>query len=485
MRDLIIFHFSKSVLHTHVQTMTITYFLFLSFGQNISLAEVLNTQNSNAYIADDLKSISLTVEFDRVKTTDLDSTNLASHLEIILPDVDNSAPLSRSESATTIEGRLMDFYWEEQIPTQVEESASKDNESIVTYQIIIKENSFSPDDADTIQGLLEGNNSIKITVGFRKKGENAETNYFDNNQIFATQIYSGPNAAPTELSVTGIHKGIHVNWKGNEKIEYTDSKSFTPSRVLIMAFPADATDITLSAKVISPTDGNHKEATCTYSSAGDSCITCAPSNSDNSDDPEDNSSDDTATDHIFITNEPTHVEGVKFQLASNLSPDSSSTINSLDKGTEYRIVVQYEKGAVRSSCLSATPIETKSLAELVGDQDAVEGDPRCFIVSAAFGSPLKKQVHLFRWFRDTFIMPLPFGPALMDVYYENSQTFADEISHSQNLSFFVRLLLWPIAGLLICIKIFWGFDIGLKVLILFSILLSACFFTRKYYFNRA
>ena len=58
------------------------------------------------------------------------------------------------------------------------------------------------------------------------------------------------------------------------------------------------------------------------------------------------------------------------------------------------------------------------------------GDPRCFVVSAAYGS-FAQEVDLFRWFRDTLILATPGGEVAMDWYYNNSQPFADTIRENE------------------------------------------------------
>lgn len=81
-----------------------------------------------------------------------------------------------------------------------------------------------------------------------------------------------------------------------------------------------------------------------------------------------------------------------------------------------------------------------------GSHDNTEkGDPRCFIVSAAYGSSFEPQVDIFRWLRDRFILKTSWGEKLMDFYYENSEPVANFIAGSEVLKFSVRTLLWPFA----------------------------------------
>ena len=106
-------------------------------------------------------------------------------------------------------------------------------------------------------------------------------------------------------------------------------------------------------------------------------------------------------------------------------------------------------------CRLFSPKRTQTFGEALGlnESGTVEGDPRCFIATAAYGSPFAKQVDMFRWFRDEFILKTSLGESFMDFYYTNSEPIADFIAKSEVLKFVVRLALWPFAILVHILKL--------------------------------
>jgi|GEM_PF-7134368 len=82
---------------------------------------------------------------------------------------------------------------------------------------------------------------------------------------------------------------------------------------------------------------------------------------------------------------------------------------------------------------------------LNSDNEVKKGDPRCFIVSAAYGSAFEPQVDIFRWLRDYVILKTSLGQKFMDFYYNNSEPVANFIATSEVLKFSVRTILWPFA----------------------------------------
>lgn len=74
----------------------------------------------------------------------------------------------------------------------------------------------------------------------------------------------------------------------------------------------------------------------------------------------------------------------------------------------------------------------------------------CFIATAAFGTPLAKEIKVLRKFRDSYLVHKNWGRKLVSTYYILSPPIANIIQKSENLKKLVRTLLIPI------IKIFRG-----------------------------
>ena len=68
----------------------------------------------------------------------------------------------------------------------------------------------------------------------------------------------------------------------------------------------------------------------------------------------------------------------------------------------------------------------------------------CFIATAAFGSPLTKEVKVLRHFRDRYLLPYQAGQLLVRGYYYTSPPLAAFIAQHSGLKQMVRLALWPV-----------------------------------------
>lgn len=75
------------------------------------------------------------------------------------------------------------------------------------------------------------------------------------------------------------------------------------------------------------------------------------------------------------------------------------------------------------------------------------GSSRCFIATAAYGSPKDSSVVLLRQFRDRVLLTNAPGRAFVDFYYHVSPPIAKAISGKDALKVTVRLLLTPIVGI--------------------------------------
>ena len=101
-------------------------------------------------------------------------------------------------------------------------------------------------------------------------------------------------------------------------------------------------------------------------------------------------------------------------------------------------------------------------------------DKKCFIATAAFGSPLNRYVQRFREFRDRYLLPTSIGKKFVATYYEYGPALAKSIHENESLRAITRGILWPLlfyVEIFLQFGIFWG---------LFSLLFSLLIFRRVF-----
>ena len=74
-------------------------------------------------------------------------------------------------------------------------------------------------------------------------------------------------------------------------------------------------------------------------------------------------------------------------------------------------------------------------------------DSRCFIATAAYGSPFEKHVATLRQFRDRYLLTTRAGRELVELYYEYSPPAARFIAEHDTLRGAVRVALLPVVGI--------------------------------------
>lgn len=82
------------------------------------------------------------------------------------------------------------------------------------------------------------------------------------------------------------------------------------------------------------------------------------------------------------------------------------------------------------------------------------GGGGCFIATAAFGTPLVKQVQILREFRDKFLLSNKFGRKFVSWYYVHGPVWAKMIEEQPSLKFVLRIILYPVIA--ICWLIVYG-----------------------------
>jgi hypothetical protein len=262
-------------------------------------------------------------------------------------------------------------------------------------------------------------------------------------QVFTIeQTYAMPNEAPDGFTAAGTHKQLSLNWTVKSKVKYTDDgKERSVNGVIaIIAKNTNGAPIVLdsAAKVSSLSAEPPTAGKCTLTppdTAGASCIVCE-------NDP-----------HTYLeVADLAKIPGMEFSRA--LTNTGTSSIANIDDEQTYTVALQYKSGLIRTACYNVASINNISLLEFNGEKEGKPEDLRCFIATAAFGSPLDHHVKMFRWFRDRYLTGNALGQAFVDLYYNISPRAANFIAEHAVLKAVTRTILTPIAGLLYLFKWF-------------------------------
>ena len=100
------------------------------------------------------------------------------------------------------------------------------------------------------------------------------------------------------------------------------------------------------------------------------------------------------------------------------------------------------------------------------------GGGGCFIATAAFGSPMAKQVEILRQFRDRYLLTNALGQKFVAWYYRNCPVAANYIEDKPMVKAVVRVALYPLIGFSFLLIY------GYLPLVMIGLLLSALLFLR-------
>lgn len=346
-------------------------------------------------------------------------TSLNQRIELFLTGVSTSDPLGTDPAGTV---PVPNFYIEFRSDPLTEINASG-NYDLTVYPRVRQNIS------DALKDLIDTSTDDKSLVVRLKYYENlvAKGDPVDQTVLINPTV---ANKAPTDLSVASGYKSLSIAFTAEQTIPFigeSDAESSgSPTDAVVVAIRLASSVSTLPAKTFSPTELTDPSTTCTFDPSaanGGTCVVC-----------------DNTKDYLDIAAlAETDPDNIKISSASSGLRD----ISGLENDTQYAIFAMYlPDGIQRSACLTATPSEDKTLVELNGEGEAKQVDLRCFIATAAYGSPLHKNLRGLRWLRDGLMALHPAGEWLVDSYYKISPPVAEWVSQNPMAATILRSLLW-------------------------------------------
>ncbi|MBX2988511.1 MAG: hypothetical protein KF802_11505 [Bdellovibrionaceae bacterium] len=172
------------------------------------------------------------------------------------------------------------------------------------------------------------------------------------------------------------------------------------------------------------------------------------------------------------------------------SPEVDARVQGLNNGTQYCFIManQDVTGNISRFTNVATDYVSDANAVLCGTPTPVVGlldDKKCFIATAAWGSPMDPHVSTLRSFRDRYLKSHELGRRFVEKYYEWSPPIAKFIAGHESLRAGVRWALWPVVAFA-TLALAQGFVAALMMLVLLSFSLAcAAAFVRRHRGGRA
>ena len=130
-----------------------------------------------------------------------------------------------------------------------------------------------------------------------------------------------------------------------------------------------------------------------------------------------------------------------WKQAGTTAADATSYIDSPSEGIySYRVAAYNDYGELMSA--SSVPVEVS------GGGSTDSGQAKCFIATAAYGTPMAVEVMKLRKFRDERLLTNRAGRAFVRWYYRHSPPVAEYISRSKVARALVRAGLRPFLWIL-------------------------------------
>jgi hypothetical protein len=290
-------------------------------------------------------------------------------------------------------------------------------------------------DGSSIYAESQGD-KINVKVRFKEKDSNDTPLTRENIVYIEAPSFTMPAA------ILGSQKALTVFLEPKAEIATIDKdntrKNRTSPPVYVYAFQSTQPPLTLTlpAKIYDPKSFSHRDTTCTLSTpdtnSGPCLTSCLEENADKT---------NIYLNHQAIT--PQQFPDL-IKVKGGFKP-SQINLTGLENQKKYFVFLAYEGGTKVSECLVGEPSINFTMTELNGEAEATVVDMRCFIATATYGSPIAKELGVFRWYRDAVLKESLLGRGVIDLYYHLSPPLAQLIVNHPTLKTWTQTILDPLA----------------------------------------
>lgn len=351
-------------------------------------------------------------------------------LDILFKKFDQSTPIPFSNLEET--AASVSFELDADEP----DTEKLDNQThTVTIDISVRTTQSSLKDAF---GASNGLSSLEVSVIYYPDPDSSSEKV--DNQFTIQKNASVANEAPSGVTARGAHHSIVSSWTNKTSIAFSgDSSSASPSGVdMFVISKSLGSSLELSAKIFEKdADEDSKASSCSVNLSLDNgleCVSCE---------------DEGAYLDVSDIKNSYGSDPAVFQVVSTTATSGKLNAKDLELNQEYVVFLAYRPNGLKfSTCLLATPVETTSMSEYYGEDDAKQSDPRCFIATAAYGTPTHEKLFYFRWFRDQVLLKSTLGQWFVNRYYDYSPPMAAFIRRHPWVARMTQWLLDPMARMI-------------------------------------
>ncbi len=160
---------------------------------------------------------------------------------------------------------------------------------------------------------------------------------------------------------------------------------------------------------------------------------------------------DVTTDTIKVTMGPTSIDNktILYKFVGD------TWTNLSENSTEFGLNVDKERGIFSFQIIDNGKLDADDNIGSVSDPFVIAekkssgggGEAGCFIATAAYGTPMAKEVRYLCAFRDKYLLKNKVGKKFVELYYRYSPTIAKYIRDKERLKAFIRVSLKPFVWL--------------------------------------